>query len=109
VAAQIIELRERHRTIIGDAYDRGSKHAFALLDLLFKRPIVTANDVRDRLGISGGGARNLIKSLMSRRFWSKSQVTNAIRRLNMRLTPPCSVICDGDAAPLNPHAGRREA
>ncbi|MCA3759003.1 MAG: Fic family protein [Phenylobacterium sp.] len=60
VAAQIIDLREGHRTMIGDAYDRGSKHAFALLDFLFKRPVVMANEVRDSLGISGGGARNLI-------------------------------------------------
>ncbi len=60
VAAQIIDLREGHRALIGEAYDRGSKHAFALLDLLFKRPVVTANEVRDGLGISGGGARNLI-------------------------------------------------
>ncbi|MCA3735149.1 MAG: hypothetical protein INE97_07400, partial [Phenylobacterium sp.] len=33
---------------------------FALLDFLFKRPAVMANEVRDSLGISGGGARNLI-------------------------------------------------
>jgi Fic family protein len=61
VAGRIIDLREQHRAIITNAYDRGSKYAFSLHDALFRMPIITAAIAGEWLGITTHAARRHLR------------------------------------------------
>jgi Fic family protein len=56
-ARAILELRERHRELV---QDRAGLNGVRLLDMLFDRPLVNVNLVRDRLDVSFRTANNLV-------------------------------------------------
>jgi Fic family protein len=56
-ARAILELRERHRQVV---QARAGLNGVRLLDLLFDRPLVNVNLVRDRLEVSFATANNLV-------------------------------------------------
>lgn len=56
-ARAILELRERHRELV---QDHTGLNGVRLLDLLFDRPLVNVNLVRDRLDVSFATANNLV-------------------------------------------------
>lgn len=60
-AGKIIELRERHRSVIQER-GLGAK-AFRAHDLLFEHPLVNVNFVQQRLGVSFATANKLVEGL----------------------------------------------
>jgi Fic family protein len=62
-AIRILQLREADRTRIIDTLPRRSGRALALLDDLFKRPVVTINTVVDTLDVSKPTAAALVREL----------------------------------------------
>lgn len=56
----ILDLRERHRELVGQSL---GVNGMRLYDLLFDRPLVNVNLVKNRLGVSFATANNLVKSL----------------------------------------------
>lgn len=58
-AERIFELRERHRTHVLDAARLG-QHGLKLLALLFQRPVVNVNLVKDELGVAFPTANRLV-------------------------------------------------
>jgi Fic family protein len=63
IATRILSLRERDRARIGTGLGRRAANAFALLDELFKRPVVSARVVEAALGVSQPTAGALIREL----------------------------------------------
>ncbi len=55
----ILDLRERHRELIGQ---KAGVNGMRLHDLLFDRPLVNVNLVKDKLGVSFATANGLVKS-----------------------------------------------
>ena len=58
-AQAILDLRERHRDLVGD---RTGLNGVRLHDLLFDRPLVNVNLVKDALGVSFATANNLVSA-----------------------------------------------
>ncbi len=56
-AQAILDLRERDRDL---AHERGGLNGGKLLDLLFDRPLVNVNLVKDSLGVAYVTANNLV-------------------------------------------------
>ena len=56
-AQAILDLRERHRDLVGD---RTGLNGVRLHDFLFNRPLVNVNLVKDALGVSFATANNLV-------------------------------------------------
>jgi Fic family protein len=63
IVTRILELREHDRARIGSGLGRRSGNALALLDELFKRPVVTAKAVEHTLGVSQPTASALVHQL----------------------------------------------
>ena len=61
-ARRIIALREEHRQLVSDRVR--SQSGPVLLDALYERPLVTVNEIRDRLSVSYGTASNLTKDFV---------------------------------------------
>jgi Fic family protein len=60
-AQAILDLRERHRDLVGD---RTGLNGVRLHDLLFNRPLVNVNLVKDTLGVSFATANNLVAAFV---------------------------------------------
>jgi len=60
-AVGILQLRERDRARIGENFGRRAHHAMALLDELFKRPIIRSKAVESLLGVSQPTASALVR------------------------------------------------
>lgn len=58
-AGAIVELRERHRTLVQE--DRSGGNGLRLLDLLFQWPLVNVNFVKDRMKVTFVTANRLVK------------------------------------------------
>jgi Fic family protein len=58
-AQAILDLRERHRELIGQ---RAGVNGMRLHDLLLDRPLINVNLVKDKLGVSFATANGLVKS-----------------------------------------------
>jgi Fic family protein len=58
-AQAILDLRERHRELVGQ---KAGVNGMRLHDLLFDRPLVNVNLVKDKLGVSFATANGLVKS-----------------------------------------------
>jgi cell filamentation protein, protein adenylyltransferase len=63
IATRILELRERDRAVVGSRLGRRSGNALALLDELFKRPVVTGRAVESILDVSQPTASALLRDL----------------------------------------------
>lgn len=59
-AQAILDLRDRHRELVGQ---KAGVNGTRLHDLLYDRPLVNVNLVKDRLGVSFATANGLVKSL----------------------------------------------
>jgi Fic family protein len=68
IATRILELRERDRARIGSRVGRRAANALALLDELFKRPVVTARAVEAILDVSQPTASALVRDLEALRI-----------------------------------------
>jgi Fic family protein len=63
-ARQIVGLRERHRKLITESFGRAAGTGLTLLEELFKRPVVSVNDVSELLSMTHPGANTLVKRLV---------------------------------------------
>lgn len=100
-AGAILELRERHREAI---QDRVGLNGIRLHDMLFDRPLVNVNLVKDRLGISFATANNLVAQLEDAGLLV--EITGARRGRIFRYEPYLTLLRD-DAPPPR-EAGPRE-
>lgn len=63
-ARRILLLREEHRTVITDRLGRAAGNGHRILDSLYERPIVSANDVRALLGTTYAAANQIVGRLV---------------------------------------------
>ena len=85
-ARAIVRLRERHRRLVEEA-DLGV-NGLRLIDLLFERPLVNVNLVKDRLvpgGVSFATANNLVAAF--ERIGFLEEMTGGRRNRRFRYTP----------------------
>lgn len=97
IATQILELRERDRAHVGSGLGRRAGNALALVDELFKRPVVTARTVEAILSVSQPTASALLHDLEELRILE--EITGKQRN---------RVFAYRDYLGLFPGAGRRE-
>jgi Fic family protein len=81
-ARSILSLREAHRELIQDTL---GVNGLRLLDLLFERPLVNVNLVKDRLGIAFATASHLVSHLESAGLLV--EITGGKRRRIFRYEP----------------------
>jgi Fic family protein len=62
-ARQILALREDHRSLIADGLGRAAGNGHRVLEFLYKRPIVSVNDVRDLIGTTYQAANQLVERM----------------------------------------------
>lgn len=60
-ARDIVDLRERHRSLIIDKFENSGGRATKLLEHLFMRPAVNVNQVREVLGVSFANANKVVE------------------------------------------------
>jgi Fic family protein len=62
-ARRIIELREAHRVLITEQLGRGAATAHRVLESLYERPIVSVQELSERLGLTNAAANNVVARL----------------------------------------------
>ncbi len=63
-ARRILELRERHRTLITEHLGRAAGNGHRVLEHLYKRPIISVKEVRSVTGTSNPAANQLVQKLV---------------------------------------------
>jgi Fic family protein len=63
-ARNIVQLREMHRDTISTHLSRSAGPAFQLLEFLYRRPVVTVNNVVEVTGLSYANANSLVTKFM---------------------------------------------
>ena len=64
-ARKIVSLREEHRNKLIDASGKGAANALKLLEILYQKPIITVNVIRDELGVSVQAANKIAERFQS--------------------------------------------
>lgn len=62
-ARKILALREEHRAVIADKLGRAAGNGHRVLETLYKRPIVSVNEVRDLIGTTYPAANQLVERM----------------------------------------------
>ena len=62
-AKDILQLREKDRALVGSSMGRRSHNGLALLDALYKQPIITARLVEEMIGVSQPTASALVRDM----------------------------------------------
>jgi Fic family protein len=88
-ARAILELRERHRAVVGE---RTGLNGMRLLDLLFDRPLVNVNLVKDNLDVAFQTANNLVGELEGAGLLS--EITGGKRGRVFRYDPYLALLQD---------------
>jgi len=99
-ARAILALREHHRELVAD---RTGVNGMRLLDLLFDRPLVNVNLVRDRLAVSFATANNLVAAFQSAGLLN--EITGGRRRRIFRFDAYLALLRDDE--PSGRHASAR--
>jgi Fic family protein len=63
-ARRILELRERHRTLITEHLGRAAGNGHRVLEHLYKRPIISVKEVKSVTGTSNPAANQLVQKLV---------------------------------------------
>ncbi len=92
-ARAILQLRERHRDAI---QERAGLNGLRLLYLLYDRPLVNVNLVKDRLGISFATANNLVGHF--ERAGLLNEITGGKRGRIFRYSPYLALLRDDEPA-----------
>jgi Fic family protein len=92
-ARAILNLREEHRRVVQE--HTGGVNGLRLLDLLFERPLVNVNLVKDRLGIAFVTANKLIEQLAN--LGIVDEITGRRRDRIFSYTPYVSLFRDEPA------------
>ena len=64
-ARRILDLRESHRAAVTARFGRAVGNGHRVLEVLYKKPVVTVSDVRDITNLSYPAANNLVARLVS--------------------------------------------
>ena len=67
-ARDIVALREAHRHVILDRFGRTAGNGIALLENLFQTPVVTVNQVTEKLALSYSSANDLVSRFVDARL-----------------------------------------
>jgi Fic family protein len=59
-AAQILALREEHRRLVADSFGRSTANGMRVLELLYRFPVISVNQVRQYAGIDFSPANHLV-------------------------------------------------
>jgi Fic family protein len=97
-ARTIVELREEHRSLLQEK--SVGVRAFDLLDLLYHRPLINVNLVKDELGISFLTASRLVERF--ERLDLLDEITGAARNRVFRYSPYLSVFDEPAPLPAEP-------
>lgn len=89
-ARAILNLREEHRRVVRDRI--GGVNGVRLLDLLFERPLVHVNLVKDRLGVAFVTANKLVEQLAG--LGIVDEITGRKRDRTFRYTPYVALFRD---------------
>lgn len=100
-AQAILDLRERHRSLVGD---RTGLNGMRLHDLLFERPLVNVNLVKSSLGVSFATANKLVTAFEDAGLLS--EITGGRRRRIFRYDSYLALLRDD--APSRRKVGRLE-
>jgi Fic family protein len=84
-ARRILELREHHRVVIGDSFGRSASNALRVLEKLFRRPIVSVNDVQKWIGTTYPAANDLVQRFVDQRILR--EITGRSRNRRFRYDP----------------------
>ena len=95
-AKAILELREQHRELV---QDQTGLNGVSLLDLLFDRPLVNVNLVRDRLEVSFATANNLVGQL--EQSGVLREITGGRRRRVFRYDSYLALLSEDDTQPAS--------
>ena len=79
-ARNIVQLREKHRSIIATHIPRSSGHAYQLLEYLYERPVITVNGVVKVTGLSYANANRLIMKFQEYGFLRQMDTYQRNRR-----------------------------
>jgi Fic family protein len=89
---RIVELRERHRALIAEAFDRGAGKALSVLERLYSWPIVTVNEVMAQTDIPYQPANRLIRKVVS--CGILEETTGGVRNRRFRYRDYVSIFSD---------------
>ena len=64
-ARRILDLREAHRAVVTDRFGRAAGNGHRVLEVLYKKPVVTVAEVRNITNLSYPAANNLVARLVS--------------------------------------------
>ena len=84
-ARRIVELRERHRNLIINDFGRVAANALVILESLYSQPIVTVNQIAERLGVTFTSANTLVTRLC--RAGILEEITGQARNRVFRYSP----------------------
>jgi len=102
-ARRILSLREAHRNLITQnlGYSVGNGHR--VLEQLYERPIISANDVRELTGTSYPAANGLVERLV--KIGILSEITGQARNRRFRYDPYVRLFDERDGADEKQHEG----
>ena len=84
-AKHILQLREAHRSAITEKLGRAAGNGHKILESLFDRPIVSANDVKRMTGTTYGAANSLVSRLVE--IGVLQEMTGYARNRRFRYAP----------------------
>ena len=96
-ARQILALRENHRTMIADRLGRAAGNGHRVLETLYKRPIVSVNDVRDLIGATYPAANQLVERMAQ--IGLVTEMTGQARNRLFQYTPYIRLFNDDRTGP----------
>lgn len=99
-ARRILELRERHRTLITDHLGRAAGNGHRVLEHLYKRPIISVKEVRILTGTSNPAANQLVQKLAENGILS--EITGQKRNRRFRYEAYIRLFEEPESLPKEP-------
>lgn len=91
-ARRILALREQHRSRITDHFGRAAGHGHRVLESLYKRPIVSVEDVRRLTGTTYPAANQLVQRFVAQKILR--EITGQARHRRFRYDPYVRLFTD---------------
>lgn len=101
-ARDILRMREAHRALIADNLGYAAGNGHRVLETLYERPIVSANQVAEITGTSYAAANNLVKRLES--LGLLQETTGQSRNRRFRYAPYIDLFADRETDAPEPPA-----
>ncbi len=91
---KIVELRERHRALIGEEFGRSAGTALKVLEFLYSRPIVTVKEVTGQAGTTFQAVNSLVGRMAERGILE--EITGQTRNRRFRCSDYVAIFSDSD-------------